>query len=179
MSGQNFIVPAMSWPAIEKIALEWREGLGLANLPNIPIVETMEEILDHRLDRFRFLVEDAHSMGAAEGLTDPHGKFIILREDVYRGACGGNPRDRFTAAHEFGHWVLHTNGQLARAGPGQKVEAFRLSEPQANQFASEILMPRGFFNHGDTVEVVMRRHGVSFQAATHRLDYLRRKGFIF
>jgi Zn-dependent peptidase ImmA (M78 family) len=178
MSGQNFIVPARSWPAIEKIALEWRFGLGLDDVAYMPIIEVMEQVLDHKLGRFTLLIEDASYMGAAEGLTDPNGEFIMLREDVYRRACQGNPRDRFTAAHEFGHWVMHTQVQLARASPGEMIKPFRLSEPQANQFASEILMPKKFFSCNDNSTTVMKRHGVSVPAATNRLEYLRRKQMI-
>ncbi|MDT8870333.1 ImmA/IrrE family metallo-endopeptidase [Komagataeibacter rhaeticus] len=115
-------------------------------------------------------------MGSAEGYTDPSGKAIYLREDVYRRAWNREPRDRFTASHEFGHWAMHTNLQLARVQPEQNVPVFKQSEPQANQFASELLMPAHFFTENDTIAEVMNRHGVSYQAASHRLDYLRRKG---
>ena len=102
----------------------------------------------------------------------------MLREDVYRGAWEGEVRDRFTAAHELSHWAIHTKIPLARAKPAQKVEAFRLSEPQANQFASELLMPAKFFSKADSVQDVMKRHGVGYQAANNRLEYLHRKGKI-
>nr|WP_246359728.1 ImmA/IrrE family metallo-endopeptidase [Stakelama sediminis] len=102
----------------------------------------------------------------------------MLREDVYRGAWAGEVRDRFTAAHELAHWAIHTKIPLARATAGQEVPAYRLSEPQANQFASELLMPARFFTILDTVHTVMDRHGVGYKAASNRLEYLNRKGKI-
>lgn len=178
MSGQNFIVPARSWDNIEQIAQGWRSKFGLDQTPETPIMEMMEKVLDNRLEAFTLIPMSKAEMGPAEGYTDPDGSRIILREDVYEGAWAGEPRDRFTAAHELAHWAIHTNIPLARATPEQNVKPFRLSEPQANQFASELLMPARFFFRSDTSAIVMERHGVSYQAACNRLDYLRKKGKI-
>ncbi|AXB77882.1 ImmA/IrrE family metallo-endopeptidase [Novosphingobium sp. P6W] len=176
MSGQNFIVPARSWNDIEQIAQGWRSKFGLDEIPYTPIMEMMEKILDNRLNVFTLIPMDVAEMGPAEGYTDPDGEYIWLREDVYRGAWAGEPRDRFTAAHELSHWAMHTKIPLARAMPSQNIPAYRLSEPQANQFASELLMPARFFSPADTAQVVMERHGVGYKAATNRLEYLQRKG---
>lgn len=178
MSGQNFIVPPKSWDGIEQTAQGWRSKFGLDLTPYMPIMKIMENVLDNRLNCFTLIAAEASEMGPAEGYTDPEGRFIILREDVYKGAWAGGVRDRFTAAHELAHWALHTNVPLARAMPQQHVPAYRLSEPQANQFASELLMPAKFFTLSDSVEDVMARHGVGYQAARNRLDYLTKKGKI-
>lgn len=178
MSGQNFIVPARSWDSIEQLAQDWRAAFGLAENPYTPIMTMMEKVLDNKLNCFTLLSMEIAEMGPAEGYTDPDGTFIMLREDVYEGAWNNGPRDRFTAAHELSHWAMHTKIPLARAMPNQQVPPYRLSEPQANQFASELLMPAKFFTVFDTARDVMERHGVSFQAATARLDYLRKKGKI-
>ena len=178
MSGQNFIVPAKSWDNIEQIAQGWRSRFGLDQTPYTPIMEMMERVLDNTLNCFTLIPVEASEMGPAEGYTDPDGTCIMLREDVYRGAWAGEPRDRFTAAHELAHWAIHTNIPLARAAAGQVVPAYRLSEPQANHFASELLMPARFFTVFDNVHTVMERHGVGYKAASNRLEYLNRKGKI-
>ncbi|UZW54975.1 ImmA/IrrE family metallo-endopeptidase [Sphingobium sp. JS3065] len=178
MSGQNFIVPPRNWNAIEKSAQDWRAAFKLEDVAHTPITDMLEKVLDLRLGVFNLVIEESSVMGSAEGYTDPNGEFIMLREDVYRGACAGDRRDRFTAAHEFGHWAMHTNVPLARATSDRKIEPYRLSEPQANHFASALLMPAQFFSAWDTPQTVMDRHGVSYQAACHRLDYLNRKGMI-
>ena len=176
MSGQDFIIPARSWDNIEQTAQGWRSKFGLDQTPYTPIMEMMEKVLDNMLNCFTLIPMDVAEMGPAEGYTDPAGTFIMLREDVYKGAWAGEPRDRFTAAHELSHWAIHTKIPLARAMPGQVVPPYRLSEPQANQFASELLMPARFFSRFDTVHSVMARHGVGYQAAGNRLEYLTGKG---
>lgn len=179
MSGQNFIVPARSWANIEQSAHSWRAKFGLAQVAYLPIMVLIEDVLDKGLGLLTLIVAEKAEMQSAEGYTDPGGEFIMLREDVYRGACAGRARDRFTAAHELSHWIIHTKIPLAREMPGQVVPKFRLSEPQANQHASELLMPAQFFSRFDTVQSVMERHGVSYQAASHRLEYLQKKGRLF
>lgn len=178
MSGDSFIVPPRSWDSIAVDAMEWRTALTLENSPFFPIMEVMEKILDNQLGLFRLVLVEKKEMGSAEGYTDQDGSQIFLREDVYLRAWNRQPRDRFTAAHEFGHWAMHTGLQLARVQPEQHVPIFKLSEPQANHFASELLMPARFFTHSDTPQDVMERHEVSYQAAYNRLAYLRKKGKI-
>lgn len=175
MNGNGFIVPPLSWSKIENNTLKWRSILGLEKEPLFPIMEVLEKVLDNKLNLFDLIIAENQEMGSAEGYTDQSGKAIYLREDVYRRAWEGESRDRFTAAHELGHWDMHTNVQLARVQPEQNVPIFRQSEPQANQFASELLMPARFFSAEDTPETVMLRHGVSYQAAANRLSYLHRK----
>jgi Zn-dependent peptidase ImmA (M78 family) len=178
MSGEDYIVPPLSWPAIDQMADNLRAQFGLGDTPKFPIVEFLEEVLDYRLGITRFLVGDRLEMGTAEGLTDPAGQFVMLREDVYSKGLSGQGRDRFTAAHELGHLAMHTNIALARALPGQEVKPYSRAEPQANQFASGLLMPRRFFAPADTPETVAGRHGVSQEAARLRLEYFRKKGLL-
>ncbi|QOZ74092.1 hypothetical protein XH83_00645 [Bradyrhizobium sp. CCBAU 53351] len=178
MSGQDFVVPALSWDQIAQTTDSIREQFGLGAQPYFPIMEFIEKVLDQRMSVVTFEVADKHEMANAEGYTDPNGEFIILRDDVYYGAYAGDGRSRFTAAHELGHLALHTRMPLARARPEQSVPPFCLSEPQANQFAAELLMPRCFMMRTDTAAVVIARHGVSYEAATNRLNFLSRKGLL-
>jgi Zn-dependent peptidase ImmA (M78 family) len=178
MSGFDFKVAPRSWDEIAQICDRVREVLQLTNEPKFPIMEVLEDVLDHQLGLVRFEVGSNSEMGVTEGHTCPKGEFIELREDVYRLACEDDGRSRFTAAHELGHFIMHTNVPLARMAPNENVKPFRLSEAQANQFAAELLMPPRFFKAGDDEHEVMERHGVSRSAAIHRLSYLRKKGKI-
>ncbi|WLS07170.1 ImmA/IrrE family metallo-endopeptidase [Shinella sumterensis] len=117
-------------------------------------------------------------MEGAEGLTDPNGEFIQIREDVYEAAIAGDGRARFTVAHEMGHFFLHTGIPLARSTKGDGVASYRKSEPQANQFAAEFLMPRKLIHSGITPEQISNAHGVSDEAARNRIRYMVSKGFI-
>lgn len=171
---QDFIVPPRSWADIERVAASLRSRFGLMGTPYFPIVEFIEKVLDHRLNMVRFEVGTRREMKGAEGYTCPNGEFIQLRQDVYEGACRGRGRDRFTAAHELGHFAMHTGVPLTRARVGDRLPAFRLAEPQANQFAAALLMPEGFIDPLGAEEAIMEQHGVSYEAAGHRLQYLRR-----
>lgn len=178
MTGQDFQVPPRSWDWIDDYADRFRSHFGLADVPHFPVVDVIERVLDYKMNFCRFEVGDADEMGGAEGLTCPKGEFIMLRSDVYRGAINDDGRDRFTAAHELGHRMLHTNVPLARAMTSGRIDAFKRSEPQANQFAAGLLMPRRFFRKSDTPMIVMARHGVTQSAAENRLEFLRGRKII-
>jgi Zn-dependent peptidase ImmA (M78 family) len=178
MTGGSFIVPARSWDSIEARTVEWRKALRLENLAKFPIMEVLEKILDNKLDMLRLEVGSMSEMQGAEGHTDPNGEFIELRIDVYEKAWAGDARARFTAAHEFGHYDMHTGVKLSRAPSNVTYKPFVLSEPQANHFASCLLVPAHFISRRDNPQSIMERHGVSFDVARFRLDYLLKKGRI-
>jgi Zn-dependent peptidase ImmA (M78 family) len=178
MSGYDFVVPPISWDRIAEITDSIRTQFSLADQPHFPVMDFIELVLDRQMGVVTFVASDRAEMLTAEGYTDPNGKFIILRDDVYQDAVAGDGRSRFTAAHELGHLALHTNIPLARARPEERIPKYRLSEPQANQFAAELLMPRRFMKVSDRVETVMARHGVSHEAAGNRLKFLGSKGLL-
>lgn len=173
--GPNYIVPARSWSDIEKLTDQLRGSLGLSHNPRFPVMQVMEHVLDHQLALFRLLVGTSEEMDDAEGLTDPSGSFVMLRDDVYEKAWANDGRARFTASHELGHWVLHTNVPMARAAPDHNVPPYKLSEQQANRFAVELLMPSAFISRLDTAKDLVDRFGVSREAASLRLKNLRGK----
>lgn len=84
-------------------------------------------------------------------------------------------RDRFTIAHELGHYFLHAKqGEVpliaARKGSGR-------AEWEANWFAAALLMPEADFRkacevHGDDIDGVAAEFGVSRDAATVRKESL-------
>ncbi len=177
MSGTNFVVPPRSWDSIAAYTDDFREKLSVGTQSAFPIMTMIERVIDES-DMATLLIGDKHEMGRAEGYTCPKGTYIELREDVYYAAWRGDGRARFTAAHELGHYFMHTNIPMARETMQRKAKPFELSEQQANQFAAELLMPRSFFSGGDTPHSVMLRHEVSWTAAKSRLNFLQRKGLI-
>jgi hypothetical protein len=67
---------------------------------------------------------------------------------VFVNASDPIPRQRFTAAHELGHFVLHRDtmgGRMTKADTSAEIELTDaqsdLHERQANRFAVELLMP--------------------------------------
>ncbi|MBH5373388.1 ImmA/IrrE family metallo-endopeptidase [Bradyrhizobium glycinis] len=125
-----------------------------------------------------FLVRDRKSNGAVIGANKSHHPH----------------RQRFTIAHELGHFLLH-EGQDVHLDENQG--AFRVNlrspesakgedtdEKEANLFAAELLMPAVFLEQdlhnsdfdllgdGDVLEKLAKKYKVSVQALTFRLAYL-------
>jgi Zn-dependent peptidase ImmA (M78 family) len=129
-------------------------------------------------------------------------KFSPTREDVsgalvvkggaafiaVNGAHHEN-RQRFTIAHEIGHYYLHDTGERTHFDEdfrvyGRNKNSSQANDPQeieANQFAAELLMPQKFLlvdfsgNRGERVEIVAklaRKYKVSPQAMEYRLANL-------
>lgn len=174
----DFVVPPRSWDNIHAVAERVRGAIGIEDLSHVPVVDVLEKVLDYQLGMVRFEVGNYHEMAGAEGLTDPNGEFIQIREDVYEAAVSGDGRARFTVAHELGHFFLHTGIPLARSVKGDGIDIFRKSEPQANQFAAEFLMPRQKMWRGISPTEISRNHGVSDEAARNRVRYLGGKNLI-
>lgn len=170
MSGGSFIVKARSWAAIETVAQRIRMTLGYETEPYLPI----GAILEKQLPDHVYVGVHENANDEAEAFTTPDGHRISFRADVYDKLCADEYRARFTGAHEFGHWLLHTgdNLRLERAPSVGKVAAYRMSEPQANQFAASILMPKILMKRGYTPPLVSRMFGVSLDAARIRLKSL-------
>ena len=180
MSEQDFRAPPLSWAKIRERAGALRIRLNLVDEPYFPVMDVLEHVLPRIMPSFGLEVCEENEMEGAEGLTDPDGEFIRLAESVYLQACRDQGRARFTAAHELGHLALHAGVRLARIAPGtvKSVRPFERAEPQANQYAAEILMPVGHIYLGDTESDLVDRFGVSWEAAEHRLTYLRSKDLI-
>jgi Zn-dependent peptidase ImmA (M78 family) len=174
MTQADFIVPPVSWAQLHRIATDVRKAFGLQNVPYFPIIELIEKVLCGQMELLDFQVWSREEMGSAEGYTCPKGTFLALREDVYLLACHGDGRARFTAAHELGHFILHSNRPLARIQDRTTVKPFLLAEPQANRFAAELLMAREHMQPSDTAIQVTARHGVSAEAASRRIGCMQK-----
>lgn len=85
---------------------------------------------------------------------------FLLRDDkkVIIGINSRNSarRQRFSIAHEIGHWLLHDEGQtlivdqsvmLINKRDHISSQATHIQEIEANQFAAELLMPTRFIAH--------------------------------
>lgn len=91
-----------------------------------------------------------------------------ISSSVYNAAVDNSGRDRFTIAHEVGHYFLHRNGHTyARIA---NVPTYCNPEWQANTFASMLLVPRGPTKFLDVNEI-QNRCKVSRKAA--EIAYMR------
>ncbi len=169
MSQADFIVSPVSWAHLHNLTTQLRKSFGLENERKFPIIELIEDVLCGQMEMLDFQVWSKDEMKSAEGYTCPNGTFLALREDVYLAALNGDGRARFTAAHELGHFVLHSNRPLARIDDRSSVKPYMRAEPQADRFAAELLMARDHMLTTDDIGTVIERHGVSAQAAKIRI----------
>jgi predicted transcriptional regulator len=126
----------MSLASIDSLAA--KVGKKLKFLPGEDI-----EILVKRLKGAMELEPEGTSMDSGSGSILVHGFNESPRFTIYISRYTGPLRDRFTAAHEIGHYILHSNVgetplQASRYGRGAV-------ETEANTFAAGLLMPREEF----------------------------------
>ena len=104
-----------------------------------PIMDVLEFRLSQLEEGF-YLDPCSHAeMGNEEGLVIAGLNCIKLREDVYEGAWNNIGRHRFTACHEFGHYLMHRQLTLARTRDDNQ-PVYRDAEWQADTFAGGLLM---------------------------------------
>ena len=169
----SVIANPLSIKKIRELANMLREATNYNDTAFFPVVHFIESILPSIDSEFSLVIEDINSMGACHGLACPEEKCIKLREDVYERAIQGIGRDRFTVAHELGHYLLHddNNVTLARMEKNKKIEHFRDPEWQANTFAAELLVPLNLIDTQNIYEIA-ENFGVSNQVAEIRLNKL-------
>lgn len=163
----GFKVKPRSAASITNLANELRQTFGINGY--CPIVDLLE------FSWGKFLVKSKSFMGDNLGLTQPGG-MILLREDVYEGACEGNGFHRFTVAHEIGHVIMHSEQiGFARAFHNQNDKVYCNSEWQANEFAGSLLVPNTEVLELNpiSVEKLAVRYGVSNECAALRLKKIR------
>lgn len=149
---RGIVVPPMSTEKLRQFAEKVRDVFVARNQIEFPIMEVLEFRLQRIFPDFVLDVQDEETMGDDEGRVLAGGNAIIFRADVYRGACRGNRRDRFTACHEFAHFLMHREVKLARARDDSD-KIYVDSEWQADEFAGTLLMsPRHvhLFHDADT-----------------------------
>lgn len=99
--------------------------------------------------------------------------FIILVDETEP-----SERQRFTAAHELGHYLLHRNSVGEKIEENFFLHAEGLTstqEDEANEFARELLMPmklvvEAIQNGANTLEALAEKFGVTVVAIGNRLD---------
>ncbi len=168
------IVYPRSRKQLEEIAANVRANLGLSAGGRVSMQPLLEETLYDVLDDYGFQVRRDKEMGHMDGLTDDRKPIIYLKESVYHRLERGEGSARMIAAHEFGHLVLHCGMPTFRAF-SEEYQPLYDPERQANIFAAAFLMPETSFRKCVTVREVMRRFGVSQDAAMYRARILKHK----
>lgn len=171
----EIMVPPTSKANLEQYALQIRHQLGLDDVVFVPVISVIEKRISLLLDSsFNYEYVPTRDLPLEYAHYNPISNLLTIREDVYFRACEGSPRDRFTIAHEIGHFCLHSNGViLSRAQDRQRIPAYRNPEWQANTFASFFLMPQHLIR-GMSPKEIAKKFGTSYQAATIALESRKR-----
>ena len=112
-------------------------------------------------------------------LTHEDGSIVVdapCSFKIYLSQYTGVLRDRFTVAHELGHYFLHSRQGAISLKASRKGDG--ICEWEANWFAASMLMPKEEIeefckNNGNSPFAVAARFNVSTMAAEYRLKYLR------
>lgn len=148
--------------AIEAFASRFAAQLGYgAGAPLRPVVERLGG---------RIIYQTLDSLGDASIFVYGQGNFeIFLPDDT------SPVRDRFSIAHELGHYVLHFPLTDQRPMKAYRFGSDRV-EWEANWFAAGFLMPadefKQHFNGAASLRAIAKRFGVSMAAAEARAKAL-------
>jgi Zn-dependent peptidase ImmA (M78 family) len=123
-------------------------------------------------------IEQSDELGDCSGMLLPAERLIFVNANERMAGDTPIQRQRFTIAHELGHWVCHAAG-AAQPQPTYcrerdlSEDADRALEREANVFAAELLMPepavRGAWSDLKDVAACADRFGVSPTAMQWRL----------
>ncbi|WP_438310766.1 ImmA/IrrE family metallo-endopeptidase [Sporosarcina sp. FA9] len=159
-----YIAKPTSRKKIRDLTNVLRRAAGLYDEPYFPVVEFLELAMPELFTAFEYEIVCISEMPNEYGVTYPEKNKICIREDVYERAIEGVERDRFTIAHEIGHFILHKPGNivLARLETIEEIPAYRQPEWQANTFAGELLAPPQIIK-GLNLNEISSKCGVSLQ----------------
>ena len=159
---------------IETLAAHIRAVLGLSADGRVAMEPLLGETLYDTVPGYSFRVGSDKEMRGLDGLTDDQQPIIYLRDRVYAALERGDGQARMTAAHEFGHLVMHCRAPTYHARSDEYLPLWD-PERQADIFAAAFLMPEAAFKRSRSIEEAMNRFGVSLSAATCRARKLRHR----
>ncbi|CAI3951146.1 M78 family (ImmA) (PDB:3DTE) [Commensalibacter communis] len=128
-------------------------------------------------------------MPREEGRTDFTNKRVMIREDVWNSLNNGEERARFTACHEWGHFVLHSNQNIGMSRT-EDYPIYQDSEWQADVFAGSLLMPafkvqEQLLTYNDRASIfneldndLINIFGISYSAIQTILRHYNNKGLL-
>lgn len=163
---------------IRNLAMTIRKLTG--NKPYFDIIKFIELILpkiDSEFNGMDIVADEQLPNCYAQACPAEHK--IFVRNSVYDGAADGNGRDRFTLAHELGHYILNgsTKVSYARVQSKSQIPAYRNPEWQANTFAAELLVPE-YIARTINVKKIPNLCGVSMQVANIQKNQILKENHI-
>lgn len=163
----EYEAPPKSRVEIRFLANRLRDFLGIQEVVYVDIVQLIERL--HLNDEnFSIVVVEDGELDGKYAETIPELNRIIVSNSTYLGALNGNKRDRFTLAHELGHYLLHDDVTIKLARMSHEIENdtphYCRVEWQANTFAAEFLVSKDLVK-GMTPDEISVKCGVSLEVA--------------
>jgi len=176
---QGFKVTPTSYVKLEAAAVDLRKLLPVMNTKS-PFHLDAGRILEQTLPRagYNYRSGDATKLGDCAAFTIPEHGLVVLREDVFDGLESENVFSRSTVIHELAHIVLNHAVTLQRGGTVGEHRFFEDSEWQAKAFTAALMMPIEAAKLAKTAAALAALCGTSVQAATYRLDRLKKDKLI-
>jgi transcriptional regulator with XRE-family HTH domain len=174
---RGLIVPPLSAAVIREFAERVRSVFVEDDQVGFPIIRVLESQLDRAFPNFHLDVVEREIMGEDEGRVMAGLGTLALREDVYIAACRGNGRARFTACHEFAHFLLHREVVMARSW-NDGMEIYRDSEWQADTYAGALMMSKRHLSKFANSLEAARLCGMSSAAAQHQWSIYAKEGLV-
>lgn len=170
-----YVAKPTSRKKIRSLANMLRKSTGLYDESYFPVVEFLELAMPKIFKEFECEIVPVSEMPNEYAVTYPEKNQICIREDVYDRAISGVERDRFTIAHEIGHFIMHKPGSiaLARSQSIYEIETFKQPEWQANTFAGELLAPPHVIR-GLSLKEISSNCGVSLQVSGIQLKNINK-----
>ena len=153
-----------SCDSIKNIVKDFKENYEIFSNGQVNVIQCLDKLLIN--DFLEYEVVSDNELKGSYAETDLYFRKIIIKESVYFGDVQGNPRDRFTIAHELGHMVLHTQG-ITLCRNNERINIYEDPEWQANQFAAEFLVPLEKI-HSMSISEIANTFQVSIEMATYR-----------
>ena len=137
-----------------------------------PDMMTVIERLTTSFRHFAYQQVPDSEMPDAEAQWDARKGLLRMRESVVGAMQRGEPRARMTIANEIGHFAMRHAGVRSRsatqATAGRLLLEAKKEESEARRFAAMFLAPNYLLSSTDTVEDIVDRFGLSFEAAMIR-----------
>ncbi len=161
----GYICEPASRQNLRDYAYQIRKNLGMEDDMYFPVVEFLE-ILPRIFPYMSYeIVLDDELDIHIHAETDIENNIIRIKQSVYDGAFSGKGRDRFTIAHEIGHFLLMCVSGVKFARSITKPRPFEDPEWQADAFAGELLVPHHKLKRYKKPSTLARRCGVSIDCA--------------
>jgi Zn-dependent peptidase ImmA (M78 family) len=167
--------------SLVRAAHELRTELGIEGQYQPSMIDVLQ-----RLKRLGYIADfvrvSNQKMPHAEVSFDSRERKLFLHESTYSAAIRGDPRARWTIAHEIGHAVLGHRGIHYRKGPSSidtTIPEMRRHESEAHRFADEFLAPSHLIDFAQvrTAQELAARFGISQQAAQIRFKAIESSSY--